>query len=192
MTKEEVLRHIKGGLIVSCQPDDEYGLFSSVSFMVEFARASKLGGTVGIRAEGFKNIKAIKSAVRLPVIGLIKKKCFDGTIVITPDFDAVEKIIEAGADVVAIEVTERKVIGLPEEISDRFEFFRQVRNNFKDLILMADVSTYEEGVKSVELGADIVATTLAGYTQHTRNSFCKYEPDLNLLKNSLKLLIFLS
>jgi len=168
--KSKILKNIKGGLIVSCQPD-EVGLFSGVDFMVEFARSAELGGAVGIRTEGFENIKAIKNAVKLPVIGLIKRKNFDGTVNITPDFEAVEKIIEAGADIIAIEATR-----------ERFDFFREVRNNFKNFLLMADVSTYEEGVKSAELGADIVATTLAGYTPYTRNSFNKYEPDFKLVE----------
>ena len=32
---------------------------------------------------------------------------------------------------------------------------------------MADIATVEEGFRAVELGADMVATTLAGYTPYT-------------------------
>lgn len=172
----EILKHIKGGLIVSCQPD-EYGFFSKVEHIVEFARASELGGAVGIRTEGFENIKAVKSAVKVPVIGLIKRKRPDGTTLITPDLEAIEKIIRAGADIIAIEVTKRE---------GRFEFFKEVRSNFKNLILMADVSTYEEGLKAGELGADLIATTLSGYTLYTVNSFNKYEPDFELVEKLAK------
>ena len=43
--------------------------------------------------------------------------------------------------------------------------------DIKMQFLMADVSTYEEGVISAELGADVVATSLAGYTPYTMHSF---------------------
>ncbi len=170
--KSEVLENIKGGLIVSCQPD-EYGLFSKVECIVEFARASELGGAVGIRTEGFESIKAVKNAVKIPVIGLIKGKRIDGTVVITPDLESVEKIVQAGADIIAIEVTKQE---------GRFKLFKDVRNNFKNSILMADISTYEEGIKACELGADLIATTLSGYTPYTANSLNKYEPDFKLVE----------
>ncbi len=176
--KDKILQKLRGGLIVSCQPD-ENGLFASVNFIVEFAKASELGGAVGVRVEGYENIKAVKEKVNLPIIGLIKGKYPNGDVLITPDFNAVEKIIEAGADIIAVDVTDRE---------GRCEFFRKVREEFKNLILLADVSTYEEGVKSAELGADIVATTLSGYTSYTRNSFKKYEPDFKLVEQLVKIL----
>ncbi|CUT01162.1 N-acetylmannosamine-6-phosphate 2-epimerase [Candidatus Chrysopegis kryptomonas] len=176
--KDKILQKLRGGLIVSCQPD-ESGLFASVNFIVEFAKASELGGAVGVRIEGYENIKAVKEKVNLPVIGLIKGKYQDGDVLITPDFNAVEKIIESGADIVAIDVTNRE---------NRYEFFKKVREEFKNLILLADVSTYEEGVKSAELGADLVATTLSGYTSYTRNSFKRYEPDFKLVEQLVKVL----
>ncbi len=174
--KEKILRQLKNGLIVSCQPD-ENGLFSDVNFIVEFARASEQGGAVGIRTEGYENIKAVKEKVNIPVIGLIKAKYPNGDVLITPDFNAVEKIIEAGADIVAIDVTGRE---------GRYEFFKMVRNEFKDVIFLADISTFEEGVKAFELGADMIATTLSGYTSHTKNSFKKYEPDFGLVEQLVK------
>ncbi len=46
---------------------------------------------------------------------------------------------------------------------------------------MADISTLEEGLKAEEAGADILSTTLAGYTLESVNSPSK-EPDFELLK----------
>ncbi|MEN3037719.1 MAG: N-acetylmannosamine-6-phosphate 2-epimerase [Candidatus Kryptonium sp.] len=169
--KQEILKRIKNGIIVSCQPD-EFGLFSDVKFIVEFAVSAELGGAVAVRIEGVESIRAVKSKVKIPVIGIIKDKYPGGDVLITPDLVSVQKIIEAGADVVAIDVTAR---------DERFDIFKRVRENYKNVILMADVSTYEEGIKSAELGADMIATTLAGYTPYTRHSYKKYEPDFELV-----------
>jgi len=43
---------------------------------------------------------------------------------------------------------------------------------------MADVSMFEEGVRAAELGADVVATTLSGYTGGTPPE----DPDLDLVR----------
>ncbi|MDW8109359.1 MAG: N-acetylmannosamine-6-phosphate 2-epimerase [Candidatus Kryptonium sp.] len=169
--KQEILKRMENGIIVSCQPD-ELGLFSDVKFIVEFAVSAELGGAVAVRIEGVENIRAVKSKVRIPIIGIIKSRYPEGDVLITPDLNSVEKIIEAGADIVAIDVTAR---------DKRFDIFKQVRENYKNVILMADVSTYEEGIKSAELGADIIATTLAGYTPYTKHSYKKYEPDFELV-----------
>lgn len=169
--KQEIFQKLKNGIIVSCQPD-EMGLFADVKFILEFAVAVELGGAVAIRTEGVESIEAVKCKVKIPVIGLIKSKYPDGSILITPDIDAVEKVIKAGADIIAIDVTSR---------DRRFEIFKEIREVYKDKIFMADVSTYEEGIKAAELGADIVATTLVGYTPYTKDSFKKYEPDFELV-----------
>lgn len=172
------MNKLKNGIIVSCQPD-ELGLFARVEFIVEFAVSAELGGAAGVRVEGLESIKATKNRLKIPVIGLLKSKYPNGDVLITPDIEAVQKIIESGADVVAIDVTSR---------DKRFKIFEEVREIYKDAILMADVSTYEEGIISAELGADVVATTLAGYTPYTEHSFKKYEPDFELVHNLAKAL----
>ena len=45
---------------------------------------------------------------------------------------------------------------------------------------MADVSTLEEGLSAANAGADLVATTLAGYTDNTRH---RSLPDFELVEN---------
>ncbi len=176
--KAEILDKLKNGIIVSCQPD-EFGLFSKVEFIVEFAIAAELGGAVGVRAEGLESIRAIKNRLKIPVIGLLKSKYPNGDVLITPDMESVQKIIESGADIVAIDVTSR---------DERFKIFKEIRERYKDVILMADVSTYEEGIMSAKIGADVVATTLAGYTPYTRHLFKQYEPDFEIVHNLAKAL----
>ena len=46
---------------------------------------------------------------------------------------------------------------------------------------MADISTLEEGISVSDMGADIISTTLSGYTKETNN--VTDGPDFELLKN---------
>jgi N-acylglucosamine-6-phosphate 2-epimerase len=154
--------NVKNGLIVSCQfdPDDP---FNSPEYISIFALSCQIGGAAGIRTEGEDNIRAVKSKVGLPVIGLIQSAYSDGSVLITSDFNEVNEVIESGADIVALDVTERV---RPNGLTG-FEFLRQVRKTHPGTLLVADVSTFEEGVQAAELGADLVSTTLSGYTPAT-------------------------
>ncbi len=154
--------NVKNGLIVSCQFEAS-DPFNQPEHVALFALSAQIGGAAGIRTEGKNNIKAVKSKVSLPVIGLIQSAYPDGSVLITGDFKEVDDIIEAGADIVALDVTERV---RPNGLTG-FEFLRRVRVNHPGTLLLADVSTFEEGVQAAELGADIVSTTLSGYTPAT-------------------------
>ncbi len=122
-----------------------------------------MAGAVGIRADGPDFVAAIRAVVSIPIIGIYKRPDIDPVTYITPDFDSVAAIVEAGADIVAIDGTcrPRKCSGATSPA----ELIRQIRDAFGDLPIMADVSTAAEGVVAAESGADIVASTLSGYTQ---------------------------
>ena len=45
---------------------------------------------------------------------------------------------------------------------------------------MADISTVEEGINAAKLGANMLSTTLSGYTQFSQNKGSK--PDFELLE----------
>ncbi len=156
------IANVRNGLVVSCQfdPDDP---FNKPEYVSLFALSAQKGGAAGIRTEGKDNIKEVKSRVALPLIGLIQSTYPDGSVLITSDFKEIGEIIEAGADIVALDVTERI---RPNGLTG-FEFLRRVRVNHPGTLLLADVSTFEEGVQAAELGADMVSTTLSGYTPGT-------------------------
>ena len=165
MSKSEILSKIKDGLIVSCQALEDEPLYSSF-IMSKMANAAKEGGAVGIRANSYVDIKAIKEAVDIPVLGLVKRNYSDSKIYITPTMKEVAEIVEAGADVVAVDATHR----LRPQGKTLEKFYHEIRQQYPDIILMADISNYEEGVKAEELGFDIVSTTLSGYTEYTENN----------------------
>jgi N-acylglucosamine-6-phosphate 2-epimerase len=156
-----MFKKLKKGLIVSCQAEGD-DPFNSPEYISAFAKAAEMGGAVGIRGEGIEKIKAIKERVNLPVIGIIKGKFADGWTLITPDFNDVEDLIEVGCDIIAIDVTER----LRPNGLNGFDFLKEVKRRYS-IPIMADISTLEEGMISAELNADLIATTLSGYTPYT-------------------------
>ncbi len=171
----DIIASLKNGLIVSCQSEGD-DPFNRPELLATFARAAAMGGAAAIRAQGVENITAIRTAVDLPIIGIMKGQFANGWVCITPDFKDIEQLIDAGADVIALDVTPRK---RPNGM-DGVEFFDTVRSRFT-VPLMADISTFEEGIRAAEMGADLVATTLSGYTEYTE-AHAGDQPDYDLLE----------
>lgn len=162
--KEELLKQMKGGLIVSCQvqPDDPV---YSLDFVLKMAKAAKWAGAAGIRANSPDQIKMIKENVDLPMIGLYKIWHEDTDVFITPTLEAAKQVWEAGADVIALDCTDQ----VTHEGKHAWELLPIVKKEIPDAPVFADVSTYDEAQRAVDLGADIVGPTLYGYTEATKH-----------------------
>ncbi len=137
------------------------------------AEAAQQGGAVAIRAQGIPDIKAIQSRVPLPIIGIIKKKYKGSGVYITPTKLEVKALIKAKVKIIALDATLR---GRPkgEKLRDLMDMIHAGKT-----LVMADVSTMKEGIEAEKLGADIISTTLAGYTSARKRT---PGPDLGLLK----------
>lgn len=164
------------GLIVSCQARADNPLHGPV-FMGAMALAARDGGAKGLRANGPEDIRAVMGA-GLPVIGIHKVFSDEFPVYITPDFDAAAAIVEAGAEIVALDCTPRPRNGEKPEI-----LIRRIREELKAEVF-ADISTFEEGVAAADWGATYVATTLSGYTEYTEPK--PEHPDLELLEKLAK------
>ncbi len=176
MTKQELFDRIKGKVIVSCQAVPGEPLYvEEKSIMYLMARAAKQAGTPAIRTSSIRDVVAIKEETGLPVIGLIKVKYEGFESYITPTMKEVDALVEAGSDVIALDCTNQKR-GDGRSIS---EFISAVRIKYPHEILMADISTYEEGVNAWKLGMDIVGTTMSGYTAYSPKTD---GPDYELVK----------
>jgi putative N-acetylmannosamine-6-phosphate epimerase len=171
---DSTIKRIKGGLVVSCQAQAA-NPFRGASFMAKFAKAAQLAGAVGIRANGFADIRAIKKATRLPIIGINKRRLENWPVYITPTPLSAKSVVHGGADIVAIDATHRPRNGgvSPEEL---IHFIQNELN----VPVMADIDSLEEGIAAAEAGADLVATTLAGYTQTRPPTI---GPDLDLVSD---------
>lgn len=159
------------GLIVSCQALEHEPLHGGDT-MAKMAKAAQQSGAIGIRTNGVHDIRAIREVVDLPIIGIIKRDIEGSSIFITPTAEEVEAIIEAGADIVALDITDRE--GRLEQVRSLIDCAHR-----SGVAVMADVSTFEEGVEAERLGADFIGTTLSGYTPYSRQS---EEPDFELIR----------
>lgn len=164
MTKEALFALMKGTVIVSCQATPGEPLYDRErSVMPLMARAAKLAGAKMIRTSSVRDIIEIKEETGLPVIGLIKREYpgFQGRITMT--MREVDECMAAGADVVSIDCTDCvRGDGLTPT-----EFLKAVREEYPNIIIMADCATFEEGVAAHAAGADLVGTTMNGYTPQT-------------------------
>jgi N-acylglucosamine-6-phosphate 2-epimerase len=152
------LETMRGGLVVSVQAAPGSPL-SSPETMSAIARAAQLGGAAGIRAEGPADVRAIKRAVSVPVIGLLKRDVSGSPVRITPDVRDARAVADAGADVVAVDATLRpRSNGMTTG-----DFIAALVAELEGPVL-ADVDSLEAGVAARAAGADAVATTLSGYT----------------------------
>lgn len=171
---EEILKKIKGGLIVSCQALSTEPLCDPY-IMAKMAYAAKLGGAVGIRANTVIDIAAIKKTVDLPIIGIIKSVYDDSDVYITPTMKEVDELVNAGCEIIATDATKR-IRPNGETLED---FFVNVRKKYPNQLFMADTSCFEEGKTAAELGFDLIGTTMSGYTPYTKG---RVLPDLELIK----------
>ncbi|HZG84828.1 N-acetylmannosamine-6-phosphate 2-epimerase [Paenibacillus sp.] len=157
-----LLERLAKGCIVSCQALPEEPLFGA-HHMAAMAAAAEQGGAAGIRANTAVDIKAIKQRCSLPVIGLYKKVYPGSDVYITPTFEEAKEIAEAGADFIALDATNReRPDGVPLS-----GLLNRIRAELPGVMIVADVSTYEEGVCAMELGVELVSTTMSGYTPYS-------------------------
>lgn len=169
-----LLERLRGGLIVSCQALPNEPLFGS-EIMARLAIAAREGGAVGIRANTPVDIRAIRAAVPdLPLVGLFKVVVtgFDD-VYITPRLEDAAAVAAAGADIIALDATLR-----PHPEGSAADLIRAVKQVTGKLV-MADIDSEASALAAVEAGADIISTTLSGYTP---DSPALSGPDLALVR----------
>ena len=168
---QKFVRQVEHQLIVSCQALPDEALFGA-DIMARMARSVAQGGARAIRANTPVDVKAIRQAVELPIIGLYKEKLPGFDIIITPTLKHALEIAAAGADIIAVDGTSR---AHPE--GSMTDLFARIHSQC-DCLIMADISTLEEGLAAQEAGADMLSTTLSGYTPYSPQ---QSEPDLDLV-----------
>ncbi|WP_196602070.1 N-acetylmannosamine-6-phosphate 2-epimerase [Pectinatus frisingensis] len=167
-----MLNELKGKLIVSCQALPDEPLHSSF-IMGRMANAAKMGGAAAIRAQSTADIIEIKKVTGLPVIGLIKKKYADSEIYITPTLLEVNDLLSSGCEIIALDMTNRIRPG-HIDIQILLDHIHAAGK-----LILADISTYDEGMAAQALGVDAISTTMSGYTQYSRQLS---GPDIGLIE----------
>ncbi|RUX30281.1 ROK family protein [Mesorhizobium sp. M7A.F.Ca.US.011.01.1.1] len=145
---------IANSLIVSCQPVPG-GPMDSAQFVTGFAKAAVEAGAKALRIESVPYVAAARLAVRVPIIGIVKRGLTDSPVRITPYLADVEALAEAGADIIAFDATDR-VRPVPVEA-----LVKAVKARNK--LTMADCSCLDDARRALAAGVDFVGTTLSGY-----------------------------
>ena len=177
MTKQELFDLMRGSIIVSCQATPGEPLYDpDRSVMPLMARAAKQAGAKMIRTSSVRDIVGIKEETGLPVIGLIKREYPGYTGRITMTMREVDECMEALSDIVSIDCTDtERGDGMTAP-----EFLQAVREKYPNIIIMADCATLEEAEAAYAAGADLVGSTMNGYTPATAH--CKGDPNYELVK----------
>jgi N-acylglucosamine-6-phosphate 2-epimerase len=161
------------GLIVSCQALEHEPLHGS-EIMARMAQAAQMSGAVGIRANTPQDIRAIRAAVALPVIGIYKQVHEGCDVFITPTFETAREIAEAGSTMIATDATAR-----PRPRGEKLADLIARIHGELGLPVMADCSTAQEALEAARLGVDVVSSTLSGYTAYSPKTA---DPDFAMLE----------
>jgi len=166
----DVIEKIRGGLVVSVQALPGNPL-RDTHCIARLAAAAAAGGATAIRANGVEDLTAIRQLVNLPIIAINKRQPSPTDPYITPYIEDAREIYGLG-EIIAVDATMR-----PDNLRAA-NLIKQIHSE-TDALVMADISTLEEGIAAAEAGADIVATTLSGYTQYMTKT---PGPDIALIK----------
>ncbi|MFM7675507.1 MAG: N-acetylmannosamine-6-phosphate 2-epimerase [Synechococcus sp.] len=153
---------LAGGLIVSVQAPEGSPL-REPSVIAAMAEASLARGAIGVRLESLEHIGAVRR--RCPealIVGLWKRTLPDSPVYITPRWEDLRAVWAAGADVVALDATER-----PRPGGESLEQLVERARRELGAPLMADVDSLANGLRAAALGCAWVGTTLYGYTEAT-------------------------
>lgn len=171
-----VLEHLKNSVIISVQAQknepfcDEAAILAMMKSVVD-------GGAEGLRLAGVRDVvNARKNFPKMPIIAITKPDIiptnYKELVYITPSIEDVKALSNAGADIIAFDATLRgRKVSVEEMINEI---------HIQKKLAMADVSNFTEGQNAVNLGADLISTTLSGYTNNCKKT--TDEPDFELLR----------
>lgn len=183
----DIIASLRGRLIVSCQAPFDSPLHDPY-VIARMALAAEQGGAAAVRIDSPEHIRAVRALCSVPVIGLHKQVHAGSDVYITPSREAAESVVAAGADIVAIDATRRArpggdtleaIIGVLREANPGANGrLGEASLPVSMPAIMADISTEDEGLAALDLGVDLLATTLSGYTD---DSPLREGPDFDLV-----------
>ena len=164
-----------GKVIVSCQAYEDTPLYGSQNMKL-YAESALLGGATGIRACWKQDVAAIRELGDFPIVGINKIKSenddYSG-IFITPTYESAIEVVEAGADIIALDCTIRDFRGK----EDLYAVLKEIKDNYPQIAIMADCASIADAEFAAETGlVDIIATTLSREPHETGH------PDLDFIK----------
>jgi N-acylglucosamine-6-phosphate 2-epimerase len=157
----KTLERLQGGLIVSVQarpgsPLDDPTVLSAM------ASSAAANGAVGVRMQGLDNLRMARARVNLPIIGLLKIEYPGFAPYITPSIEAVQAVAACGVEIVAFDATSR-----PRPDGATVDTL-VAAIHAEGALAMGDCASAGDALAAMAAGAEILATTLCGYTDETR------------------------
>lgn len=155
-------------IIVSCQSDPDTPT-DFVEMIVAFARSAEMGSANGLRLESSKNVTAVRAITNLPIIAINKAYSTDDKVLITGDHLQIPNLIEAGAEIIAFDATQRE---RPSTLEDIVQTIHE-----NGALALADIQGISDIERCIQLGVDAIATTLSVW------DLPDYVPDIQLIQN---------
>lgn len=173
----DIIEKLKGSVVISCQAQKNEPFYDEIA-MTAMIKSVVSAGAQGLRLAGERDIKTVRALwSQMPVIGITKPEIipenYKELVYITPMLEDVELVARAGADIIAFDATLR-----PREVSVE-ALIERIHELGK--VAMADISNFVEGASAAKLGADLISTTLSGYTSNTCSK-ASGGPDFELLQ----------
>jgi N-acylglucosamine-6-phosphate 2-epimerase len=166
----KLLETLKNRVVVSCQPVVG-GPMDSTPIITSLGLAAQSGGAAGLRIEGIESVRSLANACDLPIIGIVKRDLEDSPVRISPLFEDIDALAEAGANVIAYDATQRS---RPVSTAALVQRIHEC-----GVLAMADCARLEDGVQAIAEGADALGTTLSGYAYNEVSE--DSAPDMALL-----------
>ncbi len=177
MTITPLLAQLRDCPLVASVQASENSPVDDPETLLKLAQASLREGVQVLRLQGETNIRTIRAATVAPIIGLIKRTYPDSQVYITATLREVNEVIDAGAEIVAMDATRRaRPRGqiLPELVDHAHR---------RGVLVLADTDSLDSAQWAEECGVDLLSTTLAGYTEENEAT---QGPDLELLRLVIK------
>lgn len=179
---KDIIDELENKIIVSVQAEGNEPL-NSPEHLLALSQAVIAGGASCIRLCGIKNINYIKKRVPVPVIGLTKLEPTPinwlDSVYITASLKDLNDLLKTEIEIVAIDGTNR-LRSDNSTLKDQIGLIKEASK-----IVMCDIATFEDAMYSIDLGADLISTTLSGYTKDTRYK-ANEGPDFDLLSELIQ------
>ncbi len=171
MTVQQFLSILSNSPIIASVQADAGTPLADPKTLTKLAQASLKSGSKILRMQGIPNILEAES-LGAPIIGLIKNEYPNSEVYITPTRQEVEQLLVTKCPVIAIDATIRNRPN-GEKISDLCKLI-----HLHNRLVLADIDSAESAQYAAESGADILSTTLSGYTTKSIPS----EPNIDLIR----------
>jgi len=174
MTSDDLRHLLRACPLVASVQASEGSAVDDPATLLRLARASVDQGVKVLRLQGVSNIKTIKRALDVPVIGLVKQAYLDSEVYITATAWEVGELLDLGCEIIALDAT-----GRARPKNESLEKLIELIHS-EGALAMADCDTAEAAAAAEKAGADLIGTTLAGYTAARPAT---EGPDLELLRS---------